>query len=394
MQGLENQEIYSIIKYIINKYKEKKMYDYLIVGAGLFGAVFAHEAKKAGKKVFVVDKRNHIAGNIYTKEVENIQVHQYGAHIFHTSNKEVWEYVQQFAEFNRYTNSPVARYKDELYNMPFNMNTFSRMWGVKTPQEAKEKIEQQIYEAGITEPKNLEEQAISLVGKDIYEKLVKGYTEKQWGRRATELPAFIIKRLPVRFVYDNNYFNDKYQGIPIGGYTQMVEKMLEGIEVRLSTDFFADRENLSKLANKIVFTGMIDEYYDYCYGELEYRSLRFETEVLDCENYQGNAVVNYTEYEIPYTRIIEHKHFEFGCQNGNVNPKTIITREYPATWEKGDEPYYPMNDEKNNTLYTKYKELSEKESNVIFGGRLGMYKYFDMHNVVAEALACVRKELD
>ncbi len=370
------------------------MYDYLIVGAGLFGAVFAHEAKKAGKKVLVVDKRNHIAGNIYTKEVENIQVHQYGAHIFHTSNKEVWEYVQQFAEFNRYTNSPVARYKDELYNMPFNMNTFSRMWGVKTPQEAKEKIEQQIYEAGITEPKNLEEQAISLVGKDIYEKLVKGYTEKQWGRRATELPAFIIKRLPVRFVYDNNYFNDKYQGIPIGGYTQMVEKMLEGIEVRLSTDFFADRENLSKLANKIVFTGMIDEYYDYCYGELEYRSLRFETEVLDCENYQGNAVVNYTEYEIPYTRIIEHKHFEFGCQNGNVNPKTIITREYPATWEKGDEPYYPMNDEKNNTLYTKYKELSEKESNVIFGGRLGMYKYFDMHNVVAEALACVRKELD
>ena len=370
------------------------MYDYLIVGAGLFGAVFAHEAKKAGKKVLVVDKRNHIAGNIYTKEVENIQVHQYGAHIFHTSNKEVWEYVQQFAEFNRYTNSPVARYKDELYNMPFNMNTFSRMWGVKTPQEAKEKIEQQIYEAGITEPKNLEEQAISLVGKDIYEKLVKGYTEKQWGRRATELPAFIIKRLPVRFVYDNNYFNDKYQGIPIGGYTQMVEKMLEGIEVRLSTDFFADRENLSKLANKIVFTGMIDEYYDYCYGELEYRSLCFETEVLDCENYQGNAVVNYTEYEIPYTRIIEHKHFEFGCQNGNVNPKTIITREYPATWEKGDEPYYPMNDEKNNTLYTKYKELSEKESNVIFGGRLGMYKYFDMHNVVAEALACVRKELD
>ena len=370
------------------------MYDYLIVGAGLFGAVFAHEAKKAGKKVLVVDKRNHIAGNIYTKEVENIQVHQYGAHIFHTSNKEVWEYVQQFAEFNRYMNSPVARYKDELYNMPFNMNTFSRMWGVKTPQEAKEKIEQQIYEAGITEPKNLEEQAISLVGKDIYEKLVKGYTEKQWGRRATELPAFIIKRLPVRFVYDNNYFNDKYQGIPIGGYTQMVEKMLEGIEVRLSTDFFADRENLSKLANKIVFTGMIDEYYDYCYGELEYRSLRFETEVLDCENYQGNAVVNYTEYEIPYTRIIEHKHFEFGCQNGNVNPKTIITREYPATWEKGDEPYYPMNDEKNNTLYTKYKELSEKESNVIFGGRLGMYKYFDMHNVVAEALACVRKELD
>ena len=370
------------------------MYDYLVVGAGLFGSVFAYEAQKAGKKVLVIDKRNHIGGNIFTKEVEGIQVHQYGAHIFHTSNQEVWEYIQQFAEFNRYTNAPVARYKDELYNLPFNMNTFSKMWNVKTPQEARAEIDRQIKEAGITEPKNLEEQAISLVGKDIYEKLVKGYTEKQWGRRATELPAFIIKRLPVRFVYDNNYFNDKYQGIPIGGYTQIVEKMLEGIEVRLSTDFFADRENLSKLANKIVFTGMIDEYYDYCYGELEYRSLRFETEVLDCENYQGNAVVNYTEYEIPYTRIIEHKHFEFGCQNGNVNPKTIITREYPATWEKGDEPYYPMNDEKNNTLYTKYKELSEKESNVIFGGRLGMYKYFDMHNVVAEALACVRKELD
>lgn len=377
-------------------YKEVKenMYDYLIVGAGLFGAIFAHEANKAGKKVLVIDKRDHIAGNIYTKEVEGIQVHQYGAHIFHTSNKEVWDYVQQFAEFNRYTNAPVARYKDELYNMPFNMNTFNKMWGVMTPQEAKDKIAAQIKEAGITEPKNLEEQAISLVGRDIYEKLVKGYTEKQWGRRATELPSFIIKRLPVRFVYDNNYFNDKYQGIPVGGYTQMVEKMLEGIEVRLSTDFFADREQLSGLAEKIVFTGMIDEYYDYCYGELEYRSLRFETEVLDCENYQGNAVVNYTEYEIPYTRIIEHKHFEFGCQNGEVNPKTIITREYPATWKKGDEPYYPMNDEKNNTLYARYKELAEKENHVIFGGRLGMYKYFDMHHVVAEALACVRAELN
>ena len=370
------------------------MYDYLIVGAGLFGAIFAHEANKAGKKVLVIDKRDHIAGNIYTKEVEGIQVHQYGAHIFHTSNKEVWDYVQQFAEFNRYTNAPVARYKDELYNMPFNMNTFNKMWGVMTPQEAKDKIASQIREAGITEPKNLEEQAISLVGRDIYEKLVKGYTEKQWGRRATELPSFIIKRLPVRFVYDNNYFNDKYQGIPVGGYTQMVEKMLEGIEVRLSTDFFSDREHLSGLADKIVFTGMIDEYYDYCYGELEYRSLRFETEVLDCENYQGNAVVNYTEYEIPYTRIIEHKHFEFGCQSGETNPKTIITREYPATWKKGDEPYYPMNDEKNNTLYARYKELSEKENHVIFGGRLGMYKYFDMHHVVAEALACVRAELN
>ncbi|MGN0404416.1 MAG: UDP-galactopyranose mutase [Bariatricus sp.] len=369
------------------------MYDYLVVGAGLFGAVFAHEAKKAGKKVLVIDKRDHVAGNIYTKEVDGIQVHEYGAHIFHTSNKEVWDYVQQFAEFNRYTNSPVAKYKDELYNMPFNMNTFSKMWGVTSPQEAKQKIEEQIKEAGITEPRNLEEQAISLVGRDIYEKLVKGYTEKQWGRRATELPAFIIKRLPVRFVYDNNYFNDKYQGIPIGGYTQIVEKMLDGVEVRLETDFFANREELQNQADKIVFTGMIDEYFDYCYGELEYRSLRFETEELDEENYQGNAVVNYTEYEIPFTRIIEHKHFEFGCQNGTYNPKTIITREYPAAWQKGDEPYYPMNDEKNNTLYNKYKELASKEKNVIFGGRLGMYKYFDMHNVVAEALQCVRNEL-
>ena len=288
------------------------MYDYLVVGAGLFGAVFAHEAKKAGKKVLVIDKREHVAGNIYTKEVDGIQVHEYGAHIFHTSNKEVWDYIQQFAEFNRYTNSPIAKYKDELYNMPFNMNTFSKMWGVTTPQEAKQKIEEQIKEAGITEPHNLEEQAISLVGRDIYEKLVKGYTEKQWGRRATELPAFIIKRLPVRFVYDNNYFNDKYQGIPIGGYTQIVEKMLDGIEVRLETDFFANKEELQKQADKIVFTGMIDEYFDYCYGELEYRSLRFETEELDVENYQGNAVVNYTEYEIPFTRIIEHKHFEIG----------------------------------------------------------------------------------
>jgi len=369
------------------------MYDYLIVGAGLFGSVFAHEAKKAGKKVLVIDKREHIGGNIYTKEVEGIQVHQYGAHIFHTDNQEVWDYVQQFAEFNRYTNSPVARYKDELYNLPFNMNTFSKMWNVKTPQEAKAEIERQISEAGITEPKNLEEQAISLVGKDIYEKLVKGYTEKQWGRRATELPAFIIKRLPVRFVYDNNYFNDKYQGIPIGGYTQIIEKMLAGIEVRLSTNFFADREVLTDIADKIVFTGMIDEYFRYCYGELEYRTVRFETEVLDCENYQGNAVVNYTEYEVPYTRIIEHKHFEFGCQSGEMNPKTVVTREYPAEWSKGDEPYYPMNDEKNNTLYEKYKALAAKEEKVIFGGRLGMYKYFDMHHVVQAALACVRQEL-
>ena len=369
------------------------MYDYLIVGAGLFGAVFAHEAAKCGKTVLVIDKRNHVAGNIYTKEVEKIQVHQYGAHIFHTSNKEVWDYIQQFAEFNRYTNAPVARYKDALYNMPFNMNTFQRMWNVTTPEEAKAKIAEQIKEAGIKEPKNLEEQAISLVGRDIYEKLVKGYTEKQWGRKATELPAFIIKRLPVRFVYDNNYFNDKYQGIPVGGYTQIVEKLLEGIEVRLNTDFFENRDAWKHLAKDIIFTGMIDEYFDYCYGELEYRSLRFETEELACENYQGNAVINYTEYEVPYTRIIEHKHFEFGCQSEETNPKTIITREYPAAWEKGDEPYYPMNDEKNNTLYQRYKELAKKEEHIIFGGRLGMYQYFDMHHVVAEALKCAREKL-
>ncbi len=368
-------------------------YDYLIVGAGLFGSIFAYEAHKAGKKVLVVDRRGHVGGNIYTKETEGIQVHQYGAHIFHTSDQEVWDYVQQFAQFNRYTNSPVARYKDELYNLPFNMNTFSKMWGVSTPEEAKEIIERQIREAGIAEPKNLEEQAISLVGRDIYEKLVKGYTEKQWGKRATELPSFIIRRLPVRFVYDNNYFNDKYQGIPVGGYTQMIEKMLEGIEVRLCTDFLEDREELASQADKIVFTGMIDAYYGYCYGELEYRSLRFETETLPIENYQGNAVVNYTEYEIPYTRIIEHKHFEFGCQGGYgntgipANPKTVITREYPA----GDEPYYPMNDERNNALYEKYRRLADKEERVIFGGRLGMYRYYDMHQVVAEALKCVRE---
>ena len=374
-------------------------YDYLIVGAGLFGSIFAYEAKKAGKSVLVIDQRNHIGGNIYTKEVEGIQVHEYGAHIFHTSDREVWDYVRQFAEFNRYTNSPVARYKDELYNLPFNMNTFSKMWGVKTPAEAREIIDRQIKEAGITEPKNLEEQALSLVGRDIYEKLVKGYTEKQWGKQAAELPSFIIRRLPVRFVYDNNYFNDKYQGIPIGGYTRMIGKMLEGIPVRLETDFFKERGELEDQAKKIVFTGMIDAYYDYCYGELEYRSLRFETETLDIETYQGNAVVNYTEYEIPYTRIIEHKHFEYGCQGGygntegDVNPRTVITREYPAAWEKGAEPYYPMNDEKNNALYEKYKQLAAKEENVIFGGRLGMYRYYDMHQVVAEALRCVREQL-
>lgn len=366
-----------------------KKYDYLVVGSGLFGSIFAYEANKRGKKSLVIDKRNHIGGNIYTQEIEGINVHQYGAHIFHTSNKEVWEYVQQFAEFNRYTNCPIAKYKDEIYNMPFNMNTFNKMWGVVTPQEAKAKIDEQIKEAGITEPKNLEEQAISMVGKDIYEKLVKGYTGKQWGRPCTELPTFIIKRLPVRFTYDNNYFNDLYQGIPVGGYTQIIEKMLDGIDVRLECDFFEHREELENIADKIVFTGMIDQFYNYQFGTLEYRSLRFETEVLDTENYQGNAVVNYNEYEIPYTRIIEHKHFEYGTQ-----PKTVITREYPATWKKGDEPYYPMNDIKNNALYAKYKALADKEDKVIFGGRLGMYKYFDMHHVIDEALKCVKEELE
>lgn len=357
------------------------MYDYLIVGAGLFGAVFAHEMTAKGKKCLVIDKRAHIGGNIYTEEIEGINVHKYGAHIFHTSNKEIWDYVNRFATFNRYTNSPVARYKDEIYNLPFNMNTFNKLWGVIAPQEAKEKIEEQVKEAGIVNPSNLEEQAISLVGKDIYEKLVKGYTEKQWGKRADELPAFIIKRLPVRMTYDNNYFNDLYQGIPVGGYTPMIEKLLEGSDVLLNTDYFGDREAFNNKAEKVLFTGMIDEYFDYCFGELEYRSLKFESQVLDTDNYQGNAVVNYTEYEVPYTRIIEHKHFEYGTQ-----PKTVITKEYPAQWKHGDEPYYPMNDEKNNTLYEKYKELATKEDRVLFGGRLGMYKYYDMHNVIEEAL--------
>ena len=365
------------------------MYDYLIGGAGLFGSIFAYEAKKRGKNCLVIDKRPHIGGNIYTKEVEGINVHEYGAHIFHTSNHEVWKYIQQFATFNRYTNSPIARYRDEIYNMPFNMNTFNKLWGVITPEQAKKKIEQQIKESGIIEPKNLEEQAISLVGRDIYEKLVKGYTQKQWGRRCDELPSFIIKRLPVRFTYDNNYFNDLYQGIPIGGYTPIIEKMLEGIDIRLNCDYFSKRKELETIANKIVFTGMIDQYYDYCFGELEYRSLRFETEILESENYQGNAVVNYNEYEIPYTRIIEHKHFEYGKQE-----KTVITREYPATWKKGDEPYYPMNDEKNNCLYEKYKALADKENKVIFGGRLGMYKYYDMHHIISEALEMVGKEFN
>lgn len=365
-----------------------KKYDYLIVGAGLFGSVFAHEAMRKGKKVLVVDKRDHIAGNIYTRETEGINVHIYGAHIFHTSDEKVWNYVNRFARFNNYINCPVARYKNEIYNMPFNMNTFSKMWGVITPAEAKARIEEQKKAAGITEPANLEEQALSLVGKDIYEKLVKGYTEKQWGRRATELPAFIIRRLPVRFIYDNNYFNDRYQGIPEGGYTQICEKMLDGAEVRLNVDYFENRSELDALADKVLFTGMIDEYYGYRYGELEYRSLRFETETLDCENYQGNAVVNYTEYEVPYTRVIEHKHFEFGTQ-----PKTVVTREYPATWKKGDEPYYPVNNERNDALYAKYKALAEAEGNVIFGGRLGMYKYYDMDDTIAAALALCEKEL-
>ena len=365
-----------------------KKYDYLIVGAGLFGSVFTHEAMQKGKKVLVIDKRDHIAGNIYTRETEGINVHVYGAHIFHTSDEKVWEYVNRFARFNNYINCPVARYKNEIYNMPFNMNTFSKMWGVITPDEAKAEIERQRKEAGIGEPKNLEEQALSLVGRDIYEKLVKGYTEKQWGRRATELPAFIIKRLPVRFIYDNNYFNDRYQGIPEGGYTQICEKMLEGAEVRLNVDYFANKAEFDALADKVLFTGMIDEYYGYRYGELEYRSLRFETETLDCENYQGNAVVNYTEYEVPYTRIIEHKHFEFGKQ-----PKTVVTREYPATWKKGDEPYYPVNNERNDALYAKYKALADAEGRVIFGGRLGMYKYYDMDDTIAAALALCEKEL-
>ena len=361
-------------------------YDYLIVGAGLFGCVFACEAKKAGKKVLVIDKRDHIAGNIYTKEIEGINVHMYGAHIFHTSDKAVWDYINGFAEFNNYVNCPVAKYGNELYNMPFNMNTFSKMWGITTPAEAKAIIERQRAEAGVGEPRNLEEQALSLVGRDIYEKLVKGYTEKQWGRRATELPAFIIKRLPVRFVYDNNYFNDRYQGIPVGGYTAICEKMLSGVEVRLGVDYFADKAALDAIAGTTLFTGMIDEYFGYRYGALEYRSLRFESEVMDCDNYQGNAVVNYTEYEVPYTRIIEHKHFEFGTQ-----PKTVITREYPAPWKKGDEPYYPVNDDRNNALYAKYTELAAGERNVLFGGRLGMYKYFDMDDTISAALRLAGK---
>lgn len=368
-------------------------YDYLVAGAGLFGAVFAHEARKKGMKVLVIDRREHVAGNVYTEKVKGIAVHRYGAHIFHTSDKSVWDYVNQFAEFNQYINSPVARYRDELYNLPFNMNTFSRMWGVVTPAEAKQKLREQIEELQIAEPKNLEEQALSLVGSDVYEKLIKGYTEKQWGRDCRELPAFIIKRLPLRFVYDNNYFNDRYQGIPIGGYTPIVEKLLEGIEVRCGISYqeFAREEETPRgirimdlngnTYRKVVYTGMVDEYFDFCLGHLEYRSLRLETELLSgCENYQGNAVVNYTEREVPYTRIIEHKHFEFGTQ-----PDTVITKEYPAEWKPGEEPYYPINNEANEKLLRRYQELAEDKKHVIFGGRLGQYRYYDMDKVIAAA---------
>lgn len=369
-------------------------YDYLIVGAGLYGAVFAHEAVKAGKTVLVVDKRPHIAGNVYTEDVEGIHVHKYGAHIFHTNKKHVWDYVNRFAVFNRFTNSPVANYHGELYSLPFNMYTFNKMWGVVTPEEAAAKIEEQRTAAGITNPKNLEEQAISLVGTDIYEKLIKGYTEKQWGRPCTELPAFIIKRLPVRLTFDNNYFNALYQGIPVGGYTNMVANMLKGIEVKLNCDYLENKENLNKLADKVVYTGPIDAYFNYNLGPLEYRSVRFETEVLDKPNFQGNAAVNYTDRETLWTRIIEHKWFEFGKDaNGNDLPKTVISREYSSEWKVGDEPYYPVNNEKNSELYKKYKTLAEKESKVIFGGRLGEYKYYDMDAVIDSALNRVDVEL-
>ena len=363
-------------------------YDYLVVGSGLYGAVFAQEAKAAGKSVLVIDKRPNIAGNVYTEEMEGINVHKYGAHIFHTNNKKVWEYVNRFAEFNRFTNSPVANYHGELYSLPFNMYTFNKMWGVVTPQEAEAKIEEQKREAGITEPKNLEEQAISLVGTDIYEKLIKGYTEKQWGRPCDQLPAFIIKRLPVRLTFDNNYFNALYQGIPIGGYTKLVANMLDGIEVRLGEDYFEKKEEYDAMAEKVVYTGAIDAYFDYRLGTLEYRSVRFETEVLDTPNFQGNAAVNYTDSETPWTRIIEHKWFEFGTQ-----PKTVISREYSSEWKPGDEPYYPVNDEKNSKLYEEYKKLAEGEKNIIFGGRLGEYKYYDMDAVIDSALTMAEKEL-
>ena len=368
-------------------------YDFLIVGAGLFGSVFAYNAMRQGKKCLVIDRRPHLGGNLYCEEVEGIHVHKYGAHIFHTSNKKVWDFVNSIVEFNRYTNSPVANYKGKLYNLPFNMNTFYQMWGVTTPEEAQAKIDAQKAEAvarmkadGVTEPRNLEEQAQTLIGKDIYEKLIKGYTEKQWGRKCTDLPAFIIKRLPVRMVFDNNYFNDKYQGIPIGGYNVLIERLLEDVDVRLDCDFFANREELESLADKVVFTGAIDEYYGYRFGKLEYRTVRFETEILDMPNYQGNAVVNYTEREVPYTRVIEHKHFEMFGEEVYQCPKTVISKEYSSEWTEGSEPYYPVNDDKNNALYQKYKELADKETNVIFGGRLAEYKYYDMHHIVEKAL--------
>lgn len=366
-----------------------KKYDYLIVGSGLFGTVVAQRAHEQGKKVLILEKRSHIAGNVYTEEIEGINVHKYGAHIFHTNNKEVWEYVNRFAEFNRFTNSPVANYKNELYSLPFNMYTFNKMWGVVTPEEAAAKIEEQKAAAGITEPKNLEEQAISLVGTDIYEKLVKGYTEKQWGRPCTELPAFIIKRLPVRFTFDNNYFNALYQGIPIGGYTKMVENMLSGIEIIVNEDYLENREKWDNIADTIIYTGAIDAFYDYQLGALEYRSVRFETEVLDKPNFQGNAAVNYTDRETPWTRIIEHKWFEFGTQ-----PKTVISREYSSEWKLGDEPYYPVNDEKNNQLYEQYKRMAQQEKKIIFGGRLGEYKYYDMDMVIASALKMNKQILE
>ena len=363
-------------------------FNVLIVGSGLFGAVFAHECRKAGKKVLVIDRRNHKGGNVYCENINGINVHKYGAHIFHTNDKPIWDYVNSFVAFNNYINSPLAVYKNELYNLPFNMNTFYQLWKVKTPAAAREKIDSQVEQLNIKDPRNLEEQALSLIGIDIYEKLIKGYTEKQWGRKATDLPAFIIKRLPLRFTYNNNYFNDKYQGIPVGGYNKLIDGLLEGIEVRLGIDFMSAREELSALADNVVFTGQLDEYYHYRFGKLQYRSLRFENETLDIPDYQGNAVVNYTEREVPYTRIIEHKHFEFGQQ-----PTTVITREYSQEWSAGMEPYYPINDDENTRIYKKYKELADIEKNVIFGGRLAEYRYYDMHQVIGSALHHVKKYL-
>lgn len=375
------------------------MYDYLIVGSGLFGATFAHLARKQGKRCLVIDKRPHAGGNIYCQDAEGIRVHQYGAHIFHTSNRRVWDFVNSLVEFNRYTNSPVARYGKSLYNLPFNMNTFYQMWGVTTPQEAMNKIEEQRQEVlkrmqseGIAQPRNLEEQALLLIGSDIYERLIKGYTEKQWGRKCTDLPAFIIKRLPVRFVYDNNYFNDRYQGIPIGGYNRLIEALLEGVEVRLNTDYFSHRDEFNALAKEVVFTGKIDEFYDYRFGNLEYRTVRFEHEVLDMPNYQGNAVVNYTEAEVPYTRIIEHKHFESFGEEVYQNPKTVVSKEYSTEWQSGMEPYYPVNDERNSLLYQQYKQLADQESHVIFGGRLAEYKYYDMAPIVERVMRMFEEE--